>query len=482
MVESANRMIHSAERLERLPIVRWHRLIALLVGLIYMYESLDLGITGTVTVVLGKFPGHTTFFIALFGVSITIGIIIGMVFAGPLTDRFGKRRVLLVGLLILIGLSGVIAIIPANFELLVILRVIQGLGAGAVYAFPYPYLAEFIPRQRRGYYLAFIDLFFVFGYFLAPLLGLFVVPNLSASISWRVVFALGFVPIIFYPLYYKYLPQSPRWLERKGRTDEAEKILSKIEETVQKQYGRELPALKINENAERIEKIKFSYKELFSRKYLKYSIPLWVYTSAMLSGFYLSNVYGPEIFKTIGYSSTIAFLLATIMNGVMLGPKAAVMFLVDKVGRKKIALFLMFGAFILSMILYAYHFSTIFIVIVVMFIFWSANSNSPLWRMFSSETYPTPARGVGVYMNEIIGRLWSGVIFTFIAGYIILQATLSISKTAGIYEAYLILGIVSAVGFIAVFFLKETTKMSLEDIEYEIRGAEADNNINGGGR
>lgn len=469
MVEGFNSPIRSAERLERLPIVRWHRMIALLVGLIYMYESLDLGITGTVTVVLNSFPGHTTFFIALFGVSIVIGIVVGMVFAGPLTDRYGKRRVLLVGLLVLIGISGIITIIPENFGLLVSLRVIQGLGAGAVYAFPYPYLAEFIPKQRRGFYLGFIDLFFVFGYFLAPLIGLFVVPTLSPSISWRVVFALGFVPIVFYPLYYKYLPQSPRWLERKGRHEEADKIVNEIENTVRKQYGKDLPPVQMHEKSEKIEKIKFSYRELFSRKYLKYSIPLWVYTSAMLSGFYLSNVYGPKIFITIGYSSTVAFLMATIMNGVMLGPKAAVMFLVDRVGRKKIAMFLMIGASILSIVLYLYHYSLIFVVVVVMFIFWSANSNSPLWRMFSSETYPTPARGVGVYMNEIIARLWSGIIFTFIAGYVIVSATVSSSKTSGIYEAYLMLAVVSLIGFIAVFFLKETTKKTLEEIEYEIR-------------
>jgi len=456
-------------RLERLPISRYHWILVILVGFIYMYESLDLGITGTVSTVLGKFPGHTPFLIAFFGIAVTVGIVIGMSFSGWLADRFGKRRIVLYGLIVLIGMSGIIAIIPANFPLLLVLRSIQGLGAGAVYAFPYSYLAEFIPKSRRGYFVGFIDLFFVFGYFLAPLISLYAIPFLPASLSWRVVFAIGFVPIVLYPLYYRYIPESPRWLERNGRYEEANRIVSGIEDKVRKQYGKELPPPSITEDLIEVEARKTRIRELFQKKYLRYSIPLWIYTSAMLSGFYISSIYAPTIFESFGLTAFYALLLTMIMNGIMLFPKMGVMFTVDRVGRKKLSYLLMSLGAVFAIMLYALHFSVVFVVILVFAVFWAVNANSPLWRIYASETYPTPARQTGTYFNEMVSRLWSGVIFTLIIGYDIVSASLKgPARIHAVYFSYLLIGIISIIGAVSVYFLKEGANKTLETVEYEI--------------
>ncbi|MEM3829428.1 MAG: MFS transporter [Conexivisphaerales archaeon] len=456
-------------RLERLPISRYHWTLVILVALIYMYESLDLGITGTVSTVLYKFPGHTPFLIALFGVAVVIGIVIGMLFSGRLADRYGKRKVLLYGLIVLIGMSGVIAVIPANFILLIVLRIIQGVGAGAVYAFPYSYLVEFIPKNRRGFFIGFIDLFFVFGYFLAPTISLYVIPFLPASLSWRIVFAIGFVPIVLYPLYYKYIPESPRWLERNGRYFEADYLVSSIEAKVKKQFKTELPTPIISEEILEVETKKIRPREIFTRKYLKYSVPLWIYTSAMLSGFYVSNVYAPTIFEALGFTAFTALLLTMLMNGIMLFPKMGVMFLADKVGRKILAILLMALSGILGVILYLVHVNVIVTAVLVMGVFWAVNANSPLWRMFASEIYPTPARQTGVYFNEMISRLWSGVIFTLIIGYDIVSTSLKgVARINAIYFSYLLIALIAFIGAASVYFLKETAKKQLETIEYEI--------------
>ena len=456
-------------RLERLPVSRYHWTLVILVGFIYMYESLDLGITGTVSTVLGHFPGHTAFLIAFFGIAVTVGIVIGMAFSGRLADRYGKRRVVLFGLIVLLGMSGVIAVIPANFPLLIVLRVIQGIAAGAVYAFPYSYLVEFIPKSRRGYFIGFIDLFFVFGYFLAPLISLFAIPYLSPSISWRVVFAIGFVPIVLYPLYYRYIPESPRWLERNGRYEEADNIVTGIEDRIRKQYGKELPAPVITEDLKEVEATRPGVRDLFQRKYLRYSIPLWIYTSAMLSGFYISSIYAPTIFESFGFTAFYALLFTLIMNGIMLFPKMGVMFTADRVGRKRLGIMLMALAAVFSLLLYTVHFSLVLVVVLVFAVFWSVNANSPLWRMFASETYPTTARQTGVYFNEMVSRLWSGVIFTLIIGYDIVSASLKGSaKIHAIYFSYLLIAIISIIGAMSVYFLKETANKQLEKIEYEI--------------
>ncbi|QRF75338.1 D-xylose transporter XylE [Thermoplasmatales archaeon] len=456
-------------RLERLPIGRYHWTLVILVAFIYMYESLDLGITGTVSTVLGQFPGHTALLIAFFGVAVTVGIVIGMAFSGRLADRYGKRRIVLYGLLVLLGMSGIIAIIPANFPLLIALRVIQGIGAGAVYAFPYSYLAEFIPKSRRGYFIGFIDLFFVFGYFLAPLISLYAIPFLPASLSWRVVFAIGFVPIVLYPLYYKYIPESPRWLERNGHYEKANRIVSGIEDKIRKQYGKDLPAPVITEDLVEVEGTKPGIRDLFQKKYLRYSIPLWIYTSAMLSGFYISTIYAPTIFEAFGFTAFYALLFTMIMNGLMLFPKMGVMFTADRVGRKKLGILLMSLAGVFAILLYAVHSSLLLVVILVFAVFWAVNANSPLWRMFASETYPTTARQTGVYFNEMVSRLWSGVIFTLIIGYDIVSTSLiGSAKIHAIYFSYLLIALISIVGAMSVYLLKETANKQLEKIEYEI--------------
>ncbi len=456
-------------RLERLPVSRYHWTLAILVGFIYMYESLDLGMTGTVSTVLIHFPGNTPFLIAFFGIAIVLGIVIGMSFSGQAADRIGKRKVVLAGLIVLLGMSGVIAIIPANFELLLVLRVIQGIAAGAVYAFPYSYLVEFIPKARRGFFLGFIDLFFVFGYFLAPLVSLFVIPFMSPAISWRVVFAMGFVPLVLYPLYHKYIPESPRWLERKGRFGEANEIVTKIESMVKVQYGKELPEPVIDEKLERVEGMKIRARDLLKARYLRLSIPLWIYTAAMLSGFYVSSIYAPTIFISLGFTPFLAFLFTVIMNGLMLFPKIGVMFFADRIGRKVLAVFLMLLASVFGLVLFAFRTDPLVDVILVMLVFLTVNANSPLWRMFASETYPTAARQTGVYLNETISRLWSGVIFTLLIGYEIVSTSLKgTARLNAVYFTYLLLAIIAFIGAISVLFLKETARKQLEEIEYEI--------------
>lgn len=461
-------------RLERLPITRTHWGLVILVAFIYMYESLDLGITGTVSTVLSKFPGHTPYLIAFFGIAVTVGLVIGMSFSGRLADRFGKRRVILVALIGLLGMSGVIAIIPANFILLLALRMIQGLAAGAVYVFPYTYLAEFIPKAKRGYFIGFIDLFFVLGYFLAPTISLYAIPFLSPAISWRVVFAIGFVPIVFYPLYYKYIPESPRWLERVGKYRQAERVVSDFEQKIKKRIKAELPEPVISDDLKAVESKKIRARDIFKGKYLRYSIPLWIYTSAMLSAFYVSNVYAPTIFESLGYSAYVALLLTMLMNGIMLFPKMGVMFTVDRIGRRPLAIALMALASIFAFVLYFVHSLTIEVVILVMLVFWAANANSPLWRIFASETFPTPVRQTGTYFNEMLSRLWSGVIFTLFVGYDIVSASLKGSaRIHAVYTSYLLLALISTIGLVAAIFLKEGAGKGLEKIEHEMTGEKA---------
>ena len=297
------------ERLERLPITRFHWVITLLAGLLYMFESLDLGVTGTVSVILGKFPGHTPFLIAMFGVTSTVGVVVGLLISGPLADIYGKRKILLVGSALLFGLSAVLTIIPANFMLLLIIRMVQGFAAGGIFPFPYTYISEFIPAAKRGYFIAVIDLFFVGGFFLAPLVGLFVVPFVSPSIAWRMVFGISAIPLIFYPLYLKHIPESPRWLQRKGKDVQAGRVVSGIEETVTRQSGTKLPPPSPSKEVEQLLRADIGFKDIFRQKYLRYSIPLWIFTSSMLSIFYISSIYAPRIFISLGYTTFFAFLL-----------------------------------------------------------------------------------------------------------------------------------------------------------------------------
>jgi putative MFS transporter len=216
--------VNAGARLDRLPISRFHHRIFWLVGAGMFFDGYDLYVAGPVLAATIS-SGFSSLAQNLQFISLTfVGMTIGAFVTGFLGDWFGRRFTYQVNLLIF-GLAALAAAFAQNMEQLIACRFVQGLGLGAEIVVGYSTLTEFVPPRSRGRWLAFMALLVVSGFPVTSLLAYLIIP----SFGWRPMFVIAGIGSLSVWYLRKALPESPRWLEAKHRTEEAEALLTAIE-------------------------------------------------------------------------------------------------------------------------------------------------------------------------------------------------------------------------------------------------------------
>src|SRR5215475_15952963 len=216
--------VNAGARLDRLPISSFHRRIFWLIGAGMFFDGYDLYVGTNVlgAVVQSKFAtlDQVPQFISLTFLGMTIGSFI----TGFIGDRYGRRFTYQFNLMIF-GLASLAAAFAPDMTTLTIIRFVMGLGLGAEIVVGYSTLTEFVPPRSRGWWLAFMSFVVVSGLPATALLGYLVIPQFG----WRPMFVIAGVGSLVVWYLRKSLPESPRWLETKGRTEEAEALMRAIE-------------------------------------------------------------------------------------------------------------------------------------------------------------------------------------------------------------------------------------------------------------
>lgn len=448
--------VRSAERLDRLPMSPWLlRLIALLF-LGWLVESYDVGLIGNVLPSLSHIYNLSAGEKSLVATSSTIGIVVGILPAGYLADRFGRKCVFLAGILVYSVITFVTGFSTSAGDV-VVLRFLAGLGMGAVFPIPYMLGSEFIPPRIRGRFTGLADSFLSFGYFLAPLLAIWLIPTTSSS-GWRTMFFLGGIPVIFFFLVWKWVPESPRWHEIKGHHDKAEAILTKIEQHVERATGQ-LPAvgppLPVVESPGRV-----PLRTLLNREYAKRTIMLWIVFGGSFFLFYSIQLYMPTVVHKLGYTLTSAFVLTSIIVGVSIPGKWFEAWVVERWGRKPVIISFT-GLAAVASILFAFlggrvgGIAVILVFACVMSFF--GISVDPAVKVYTAESYPTRVRATGTNATEGFGRLIAGVIGPAVIPVLLVSG--------GVSAAYTLVGAVALVAVLAIVILGgETRGRALEEI------------------
>lgn len=186
-------------------------------------DGYDLGVVSVtlplISAALGTSPVET----GLIGASSLIGIFLGGPVAGFLTDRFGRRRMFTVDLLLFVVLGVLQGLVAEPWQLLVV-RVLLGMAIGAEYAIGAAMLAEFAPARGRGRRLSALLVSWYVGYLLAVVVSYVLVE--AAGLSWRWVLVTSVVPALVTMVLRHGMPESPRWLVGRGRTEEAEQVVA----------------------------------------------------------------------------------------------------------------------------------------------------------------------------------------------------------------------------------------------------------------
>ncbi len=215
----------------RLDVLHWskfHTMITAALGVGWLLDAFEVNIVGSVLGVIQNIFHLSANQAAWVVSNWLIGIMVGAFVFGYLADRFGRKRLFIITLLMYSFFTLLSALSP-NYVLLMVFRFLTAIGVGAEYAAINSAISEFIPPQNRGKINGLVMNFWPVGAMIAALVNLFFINLLAPEIGWRVGFAFGAIAALFVVWMRRSLPESPRWLLTKGRRAEAKAVVEYIE-------------------------------------------------------------------------------------------------------------------------------------------------------------------------------------------------------------------------------------------------------------
>src|SRR5688500_17767611 len=223
---TASAALPRTERLDRLPFTREHGKLVVGSGVGWALDAMDVGLISFIMAALSvqwSLSNTTLSWIASVGF---MGMALGASLGGLLADRIGRRQVFAMTLLVYGIATGAAALVTSVAALLV-LRFVIGLGLGAELPVASTLVSEFAPARIRGRVVVALEAFWAVGWILAALIGTYVIPR--SDDGWRWAFAIGALPALYSGIVRRALPESVRFLERRGKTDEAEEVVRRFE-------------------------------------------------------------------------------------------------------------------------------------------------------------------------------------------------------------------------------------------------------------
>ena len=258
-----------AARIERLPLSPWHVRIGLIIGSAWFFDGFDaLAIAYVLPALIGPWK-IAPYEIGLLIASGYAGQTIGSVYFGWLAERIGRVPVALYTLL-LFSLTSLVCAFAWDYDSLFVMRFVQGLGLGGEIPIMAAYINEFAASKRRGRFSLSYQILFSIGLFAVALVGRWVVP----TFGWRWMFVIGAAPALLALPLRRILPESPRWLASRGRLEEADATLRRIEDVISKQGRRPLPPMPQNVPLPKPADTRFG--DLFKGVYRRRTYSVWV--------------------------------------------------------------------------------------------------------------------------------------------------------------------------------------------------------------
>tara|TARA_A100001015_G_scaffold1984_1_gene2668 strand:+ start:9817 stop:11157 length:1341 start_codon:yes stop_codon:yes gene_type:complete len=394
-----------------------------------------------------------------FAVSSAIfGCILGVAVSGNLADKVGRKNSLLLTALLFL-ISAIASAIAYSYIFFVVARIIGGIGVGAASMLSPLYISEISPANKRGtlvtlYQLAIvlgINIVFFFNYKVAQ----YSTEAWNVDFGWRYMVGSEVVPAMLFFIALLIVPESPRWLLKKGREEEALNVLIKV--------NTEEQAIKVLQDIDlALKKEKGTFKELFEpglRMAMLIGIILALFSQ--ITGINSIMYYAPEILKSAGFGVDSA-LMQTVIIGVVntIFTFVAIKY-IDDLGRRTL---LLWGASGMALCLFgigllyqlAFTDGPWLLILILGFVGCFAMSLGPIPWVIISEIFPTKMRGTAMSLAIVV--LWVGVVIISQFTPVLLKMGESITFWIFMINAILFL-------IFTVRFIPETKGKTLEEIE-----------------
>ena len=367
----------------------------------------------------------------------TIGIVVGSFAAGPLSDGFGRKKILSIGTF-MYGLFTIPCIFAPNYLIFAVFRVIAGLFLGVCTPIVTTLFTEFTPTKQRSFFITFGMAWMIVGWVMSALVGTVVVQLWS----WHVCYAIGALPVLYAFIFNHFTPESAHWAAVHGKIDVAETTLRRIE----KRAGKEIPYDLSGSNI-LVPPVaaKASPAEVWKGKYLRTTFALVVLYFAGNFTIYGVNAWLPSIMLARGYEITSAYLLAMAQNAAAVIANCTTGFVSEAIGRKR-NIILGYAVSILSCFLAAFATGSFWLVLgSLIFLGFALNYAITAVQPMMSESYPTEFRNSGVATIVALGKsagIFSPIVLGALIGmgfdFTVLFSLLAIPMVLGVLAGLLL--------------------------------------------
>jgi putative MFS transporter len=388
-------------RLNRLPISRFHKVTLLAVSFAYFFEFADINSFATTAPKLIKLWGVTVNQVAYVTSLSFVGMFFGSIIASKLADRWGRKNALM-WTTVWFGVFSFAAVFSWDIVSLGVFRILTSAGLSAMTVVAVIYVSELYPAASRGKYQAYAIVIGICGTPVTNLIASAVVP--INSWSWRLVYLWGALGVLLV-LFTRHLKESPRWYESRGEHAKADAVLREIEAQVAAEKGP-LP-----EPAPPIEEApvgKAPLRLLLQKKYLYPTLLLTVLWVTQTIGFFGYSSWAPTLLAKEGFSvEKSVFYVALTTVGAPLGSYLAAL-VTDRFERKWCLV--AFGAVIaLCGLFYGLTFNPVLIVVFGFLVNLFERGYTALGYAYSPELFDMRGRSLGTGVSYGLGRLSNAV-------------------------------------------------------------------------
>ena len=435
--------------------------VAAIAGIAGILFGFDEGvIAGALHLLRGEFS-ITPLDEGLMTAAVPFGALFGALFAGPGSERYG-RRALLLGAAVLFVFGAVFSGLITAVWMLSAARLALGVAVGIAAMIAPLYISESAPSAKRGMLVSIYQLAITLG-----ILGAYLV-NFAMDDSWRLMFMLGAVPGLALFLGMFVLSDTPRWLALKGRQSEAQTALARL---------RGVPAQDASVTAELRDITRATAGDSGTAKWSDLLAPfvrpalvvsIGLFLLQQLSGINAVIYYAPTVFQEASFDSHATQIMATIGIGVVnVGMTVVGMMLIDRIGRRKLLLIgfagtaLSLGMIAIGAATQAQSLDVLAVAGLVLYIAAFAASIGPLPWVMMSELFPQHVRGLGMSVTSLAN--W-GFNFLVVFSFPVLVASIGLGGVFGIYALVCVIGLVFTTRLVP-----ETSGVSLEEIELHLR-------------
>lgn len=438
------------ERLEALPVGRFHYKLLLVTGLGWLFDSMDTGLIAFILPVLAKEWGLAPGQMGLIGSIGLIGMALGAVISGTVADRIGRKKVFTI-MVLLYSIASAFCALSWNYQSLLVFRFLVGFGLGGELPVAATLVSEYAPSRVRGRFIVLLESFWGLGWIAAACIAYFFIP----VYGWRMAFLIGALPALYVCLIRLHMPESVRYLLTRGRVDEARQIVLSLEKQLH------VPSALFTGETEPVPVVaKASFRELWKKPFMSRTIMLWLVWFGINFSYYGIFMWLPSLVFQQGFTVVKTFEYVLIMTLAQLPGYYCAAWLVDKIGRKyTLSAFLLFSGVASYFFGHASTAATLMMWGSVMSFF-----NLGAWGVlytYTPEQYPTAIRALGSGWAAGFGR-FGGMAAPMMVGALL-------ARSFGFASVFYMFALVfAAVAVIVLSLGVESKQKDLESLSDEL--------------